>query len=50
MALGIFLIINACISAFMFGFLVDKDSACIPFGITACGCAVLGLLVLGGVI
>ena len=50
MALGIFLIVNACVSAFLSGLLVDKDSGCIPLGITAFGCAIFGALILEGII
>ena len=51
MALGIFLIISACIFAFLSGFLVDRDEVgWIPLGLSAIICAIFGNLVLGGVI
>ena len=51
MALGVFLIIFACIFAFMSGFLVDKDkTAWIPLGLSALVCAIFGNLVMGGII
>ena len=51
MALGIFMIICACIFAFMSGFLVDRnDDGWIPLGLSAIVYAIFGNLVLGGVI
>ena len=50
MALGIFMIVFACIFAFMSGFLVDKDAGYIPLGLSAILCTAFGILVLGGVI
>ena len=51
MVLGIFMIVSACIFAFMSGFLVDKNEVgWIPLGLSALVCAVFGNLVLGGVI
>ena len=49
-AVGIFLIICACIFAFLSGFLVDKDDGYIPLGLSALVCAAFSVLVLGGVI
>lgn len=50
MALGIFLIVSACIFAFLAGFLIDKDVGYIPLGLSALVCATFGILVLGGII
>ena len=50
MALGIFLIISACIFALLSGFLVDKNDDYIPLGLSALVCVAFGILVLGGII
>ena len=50
MALGVFLIVSACVFAFLSGFLVDKDVGYIPLGLSALVCATFGALVLEGII
>ena len=51
MALGVFLIVSACVFAFLSGFLVDRgEVGWIPLGLSALVCAIFGNLVMVGVI